>query len=359
MRILQVITGMQKAAGTSVFCGELCNGLASSGHEVTLSVVDVARREQFFPVAPQVVVVPIDSLFDCKTRFDVVHIHGIWPPILHRVVMWATKGKLPIVWSPHGMLAPWAMKHKWWKKRLPWHLYQKGDLKKAQMLHVTSEQEAEWIRALGFTQQITIAPLGTHLPSMEPGAEKRTKVLLFVGRIYPVKALDRLIQAFAMVQLEVRKEWRLRLVGPDQAGHKECLEAIVKNLGLGGSVEFAGPKFGEELNAEYDACDCLALVSHTENFGATVVDAMAHGKPVITSDKTPWHEVSTLGCGWWVSNEAEKLSNSIREMMMLSDDKRRAMGERGRRLVEGKYTWDAVVKEMVRGYEALLCSQGK
>ena len=252
------------------------------------------------------------------------------------------------------MLAPWAMKHKWWKKWLPWHLYQKGDLKRAKMLHATSEQEVGWIRALGFSQPIVVAPLGTKLPPMKPWAAKREKVLLFVGRIYPVKALDRLIEAFAMVPLNVRKDWRLRLVGPDQAGHQESLELRVKSLELEGSVEFAGPKFGDDLDAEYEACDCLALVSHTENFGATIVDAMAHGKPVMTSDKTPWREVAERKCGWWVSNEPTRLSAAICEMMALSDDERRQMGERGRQLVEEKYTWDAVVKTMVKGYEEVV-----
>ena len=200
-------------------------------------------------------------------------------------------------------------------------------------------------------QPITVAPLGTQLPPLKPRVVKREKVLLFVGRIYPVKALDRLIQAFAEVPLEVRRDWRLRIVGPDQAGHKGSLESLVRSLGLGGSVEFAGSKFGEDLSAEYDSCDCLALVSHTENFGATVVDAMAHGKPVITGDKTPWEVVSERKCGWRVSNGPEKLSVAMREMMSLSDKDRQEMGMHGRALVEEKYTWDAVVKAIVNGYE--------
>ena len=125
------------------------------------------------------------------------------------------------------MLAPWAMKHKWWKKCLPWHLYQKGDLKRAKMLHATSEQEAEWIRDLGFTQPITIAPLGTPLSPLKQWTPRREKILLFVGRIYPVKALDRLIQAFALVPLEMRKDWRLRLVGPDH------IENSLRNIFFG------------------------------------------------------------------------------------------------------------------------------
>ena len=355
MCFLHVITGLRKAAGTSTFCGEVCNGLARAGSDVTLALCHCNATDSY-PIDPRIKSTSIDEVISKSNNceFDLVHIHGLWTPVLHKVCRWANRNKLLIVWSPHGMLAPWAMRHKWWKKSLSWYLYQKRDLKRAQMFHATSEQEAEWIRKYGFTQPITVAPLGTQLPPLTQGTAKGRKVLLFVGRIYPVKAIDRLIQAFAILPLEVRRDWRLRLVGPDQAGHKGSLEYLVQSLELGGSVEFAGPKFGEELNAEYDACDCLALVSHTENFGATVVDAMAHGKPVITGEKTPWREVVDRGCGWWVSNEPTHLSAVLAEMMVMSDDERQQMGKCGRRLVEEKYTWDAVVKAMMKGYESLV-----
>jgi len=251
------------------------------------------------------------------------------------------------------MLAPWAMKHKWWKKCLPWHLYQKSDLRRAALLHATSEQEERWIRECGFNQPVVVVPLGTAVEPLKPVEYKTSRNLLFVGRIYPVKALDRLIEAFSRVPLEVREGWKLRLVGPDQAGHMSSLKMIVKSLKLDDSVEFVGPKFGEELEREYNACDCLALVSYTENFGATVVDAMEHGKPVITGDKTPWREVVERKCGWWVSNEPERLSAALCEMMSLSEDERWQMGANGRRLVEEKYTWEAVVKTMEDGYKDL------
>ena len=355
MRVLHVITGLPKAAGTSVFCCEICNGLVKAGHDVTLAVVDPDRAD-CYPLNPRIKLVSTASILTTNHQplttnyYDIVHIHAIWAPILHKVSKWARKNGLPIVWSPHGMLAPWALRHKWWKKCLPWYLYQKDDLKHAKLLHATSEQEKRWIERFGFGRSIVVAPLGTAIEPLKMPVEKQSRTLLFVGRIYPVKAIDRLIQSFAMVPEGVRKGWKLRLVGPDQAGHKKSLEFLVQSLKLWECVEFAGPKFGEDLVAEYDSCDCLALVSHTENFGATIVDAMAHGKPVIAGDKTPWREVSDRGCGWWVSNEPAKLSAALCEMMAMSDAARRQMGENGRRLVEEQYTWDAVVKAMFSGY---------
>ena len=57
------------------------------------------------------------------------------------------------------MTAPWSMRHKWWKKILAWWLYQKWDLKRAALVHCTTEQEAEWNRRRGLAK-VCVVPLG-------------------------------------------------------------------------------------------------------------------------------------------------------------------------------------------------------
>ena len=189
--------------------------------------------------------------------------------------------------------------------------------------------------------------MGTDLPSIgSTNRQTECNVLLFVGRIHPVKAIDRLITAFQAVPHE---GWQLRVVGPDQEGYQKELEKITED-----DIVFVGPIYGEALKKEYASCKALALVSHTENFGATVVDAMAHSKPVITGTKTPWKIVADRGCGWWVDNDVETLSKAIGEMIGKTDAERIEMGKRGRRLVEEKYTWEAVCKAMVDGYKDVL-----
>lgn len=91
-------------------------------------------------------------------------------------------------------------------------------------------------------------------------------------------------------------------------------------------------------------------MSHTENFGATVVDALAHGKPVITSAKTPWKVVQEKGCGWWVENDVESLARALREMMALSENDRCEMGHMGCTLVEASYSWEAVGQALLTAY---------
>lgn len=340
MKILHVVEDLGRASGVTTFVENVVAMLRSLGHSVDVGTKDNIRQR-----------IRLDSLV---MGHDIVHVHGLWGFCLHRASAYAWRRKIPVVWSTHGMTAPWSLKHKWCKKLLPWFLCQKRDLRRAACIHSTVEMEARWNEALGFKRHIVV-PLGTHLPEKFDSPAARTsscRTLLFVGRIYPVKALDRLIEAFVKVGCD---DWKLRIVGPDQAGHQEELLRLCETL-KATNVEFVGSKFKAELDREYAACDCLALVSHTENFGATVVDAMAHGKPVITSTNTPWQEVAERKCGWWVDNEPDVLAKTLREMMSFSDEARAEMGARGRRLVEEKYTWLAVAERLVVAYQQVLAT---
>lgn len=328
MKILHVIKGMRKAAGTTTFVENVIAGLSQQGYNA--EIVTSSK---------------------CLCQSDIIHIHGLWSGLLHRAACYAIHNKIPIVWSTHGMTAPWAMRHKWWKKLPAWLLYQKRDLRQAEAIHCTTDMEVGWNKALGF-KNCFIAPLGTKENQFHSSTHNSnfTHTLLFVGRIHPVKGLVNLVKAWALCNT---KGWKLRIVGPDQAGHLVFLQSLVSKMSLVSSVEFPGPKFGDELIAEYDNCDCLVLPSFTENFGATIVDALSHSKPCIASIFTPWGDLTQCGCGWWVSNDPREMSLVISEMMSLSNEERAAMGARGRKLVEEKYTWKAVVNAMVKGYEEI------
>lgn len=347
MKVLHIVPYLHKASGVTTFLVECSDELQRCGVEQLIAVKDMVRHN----VAPSSANVPrigVKQALSCIKEVDVVHIHGIWPPFMHRFVVAARRRGIPIVWSVHGMLSPWAMKFKWWKKMLPWVLWQKRDLACANVLHVTSEKEYAWVRALGFENAIVNIPLGTALPDLgnKSADEQRSLRVLFVGRINPVKGLDNLVRAAALLETDVR----FRIVGTDTVCYQASLVKLSEQLGVAHMFEWAGPKYDEDLQREYARADALVLPSHTENFGCVVIDAMSWGLPVITSTGTPWHELSQ-NCGWWIDNSPEKLASAIRELVSLPEEKRLAMGACGRKLVERKYAWPAIAESLERVYD--------
>lgn len=351
MKVLHVTMNMKGGSGVVTFVREVDAALCEAGVESSVLV-------ESDPLPARLVV-------------DMVHIHGLWRPFFHHVCTLALRQGVPVVWSPHGMLAPWALRNKWFKKKLAWWLYQKRDLQQAAAIHVTSDLEAGWLARVG--RPLIQIPLGTHLAASDADAQdlstKRQHVLLYVGRVFKVKALDRLIQAWSRVPKAIRTGWQLRIVGPDEGEHLAELKRMVAQLQMRfcdltedarqpeSEIVFVGPQFGADLAAAYRACDCLALVSHTENFGATVVDAFAHAKPVITSTKTPWKAVVEKGCGWWVDNAPDTLAQTLVEMMTLDEAVRVAMGQRGRQWAEEAFSWTAVGRCLCEAYQMILRSQ--
>ena len=339
MKVLHVTTGMRKASGVTTFVDNVTAELKERGVEVS-----VVMKEA--------------DLASC----DVVHIHGLWSPLLHKVSNWAKANKIPVVWSPHGMLTPWALKNKWWKKLLGLALYQYWSLRKADLIHATAQSEVDDVRRLGLKNEVVIAPLGVRIkedkhhrtPTSSTYTSEQKHTLLFVSRVQRKKGLPNLLDAWARLPCELKSGWTVRIVGPDQDGHTAELVAQANKLGILDEVVFVGPRYDADLDAEYDAADMFVLPTHSENFGSVVIEALAHRVPVICTKGAPWKELETHNCGWWIDIGVEPLVEALKEAMSLSDEDRAAMGARGRKLVEEKYTWKAVVNVMVKGYEEIL-----
>lgn len=177
------------------------------------------------------------------------------------------------------------------------------------------------------------------------------KNVLYTGRVTPIKGLDNLCKAVEKVDMA---DWRIVIVGPDQENHVSELKALASRLGVDGSIEFVGPKYGEELQDLYASADLFVLPSYSENFGSVVIEALAHSVPVITTKGTPWEELETRKCGWWIDIGVEPLATALQTAMSLSDEERREMGMRGRKLVEEKYTWPAVAKMLEAAYKEII-----
>lgn len=177
------------------------------------------------------------------------------------------------------------------------------------------------------------------------------RTVLYVGRINRGKGLMNLVNAWSLVRED---GWRVVIAGFDEEGCEAELRARAKELDMEGDFEFPGAVYGEAKERLMASADLFVLPSLSENFGSVVIESLAQQTPVIATRETPWDELPRSGCGWWVDVGVKPLAETLKSAIALSDQERHAMGARGRDLVEKKYTWDAVVKKMIEGYEITL-----
>jgi glycosyltransferase involved in cell wall biosynthesis len=288
-------------------------------------------------------------------RPDILHDNGMWLPHNHRLAELAKQRGIPRIVSTRGMLEPWALKHKKWKKTIAWSLYQRRDLASANCHHATAESEAQNLQLLGLDVPISVIPNGVDLPeaastSTRSGHGNSAKTALFIGRIYPVKGLPMLVEAWAQVR---PKDWKLRIVGPDEAGHRLELERAVSAAGLDEAVSFVGPLEGWTKKAAFSEADLFVLPSHSESFGMVIAEALAHRLPVLSTTATPWAMLRDHDCGWCVNPSVAGLTEGLRQATSCDSATLRAMGGRGRAFVAKEFRWARIASQFLEIYEAL------
>jgi glycosyltransferase involved in cell wall biosynthesis len=300
---------------------------------------------------------------------DLIHNHGLWmfPNFYARQA--ATRACIPLVLSPRGMLEQWSLRRSRTKKFVVWHLFERANLAAAALLHATSDAEASALRKLGLHQPIAVIPNGVDISASDslPGRDllerkypelAHHRWLLFLSRIHPKKGVAELLAAWREVASRF-PDWQLILAGPDLDGYGVTARKQASGLGISERVTFTGMLAGPEKESAFANSEVFVLPTHSENFGIAVAEALAFGLPAITTKGAPWHDLETYRCGWWIDLNHSVLVHCIATAMNLPPEELREIGQRGRALMEEKYSWKRVGEQMKRSYEWLLGSGPK
>lgn len=283
---------------------------------------------------------------------DVVHITSVYSvPTVAALGVCSALGR-PVVWSPRGSLQRWENATRPGMKEMFERLCRLLAPQRM-VLHTTSrEEEEQSLRRMPGMAGVTI-PNGVELPELGEeellSVERRRPLsLLFVGRIHPIKGIDRLLEACRLVG--VGPAWRLTLAGTGDPEYRDWLARKAEELGLGERVEFVGHVEGERKRQAFLNADVVVVPSHSENFSMTVIEALSYGRPVIASRGTPWGEVAERGCGWWVENSPEALAGALTEAFAAGLHR---MGAAGREWMKAEYGWPSIARRMMDLYERL------
>ncbi len=286
-----------------------------------------------------------------------VHIHGLWEQSTLASAQAAHRQRLPYVVSAHGMLEPWALQQKAFKKQVYAALIERRILERATCLHALTAAEAQDYRRFGCTAPIAVIPNGVTVPeSLSPDLFLREfpalagkRVILFLSRLHKKKGLDLLLASWPQTSAQF-PEARLVLAGPDADNVRAQLEGSLANSNLAGSVLLPGMLRDEMKWSALVAAEGYVLPSFSEGLSMSVLEAMGVGLPVIISRHCNLPEVEVLGAGAVIPAEVTPLTESLLQLLRRSPEENAAIGQRGRDHVLRHFSWASVASAMTEVY---------
>lgn len=269
---------------------------------------------------------------------SLIHIHGLWHPIIlvfYRITIFY---KIPYVVNLRGMLLPYAISQKKFKKFIAFILYQRRILNKARLLISSSTNELNDCIKYKFKSPSVFVPNPVALSNhgIKSHKSSNTFIFSFVGRLHPIKGIDIFIEALSSFK---HYNYIFQIIGPDNHNYISYLKRLINKNKLNKNVHYLGEKVGLELDNIMRLCDVLVLPSHSENFGLVVAESLNKGIPVLTTNSTPWTDLVKYKCGWVVDPSVEGLRQGIRCCLNTPKDLLITMGNNGRKFIS-KY--DAV-----------------
>jgi glycosyltransferase involved in cell wall biosynthesis len=386
LKILHVIPSVApRYGGPSVAVVEMCRALDVAGMEVMIATSDADGYGRLpVSIGRKTMYAGVPAIFFQRQwseafkyshglatwlgrhirDFDVVHIHAVFSHASMAAAGACRKSGVPYIVRPLGTLDPWSVGQKALRKRLFWHLAVKRMLLAAAAIHYTAAEEQRLAESsLGLARGVVV-PLGvpddlfaegdtTAAPLATPfGSDP---YVLSLSRLHPKKGLDLLIPAFLeLIRDPQFAAWRLVVAGDGDPTYRATLDQLVHSHGGEDRVHFPGWLQGAAKVDALRGAGLFTLPSYQENFGISVVEAMACGIAVLISQHVNLApEIEAAGAGWVVPLEPARIGCAL-AAALASPEERKLRGMAGRALAQREFGWPGVAKQLRRLYESIL-----
>lgn len=299
-----------------------------------------------------------------RSAFDLVYVASNWGHPFLPACRASLHAGIPYVVSPRA-----SFKRNTWKgkflKKMGYHLlFERALLQKASLIHYTTALESNDSRWLGLKPREAIVPNPLSLKEFEslpPKGRFRNrhditasrKVILILGRVDPDKGLDLALQALSRIVPRF-PDAVLVIAGPEENNQVRYLREQAETLGVSEHVLFTGLlDLPQKLEAFVDA-DVFFSPSRSENFGMSIVEAMACGLPVVVSDQVGVADmIGKEEAGLVVPLDPAQMADAL---MRLLDDPEWGgqLGQDGLQVVSENFASQAVARHLLHEFEAIL-----
>ena len=364
MKVLFYISSISlKGGGPSRSVPLMAKGLSEAGVEVTLMTNFSDDMNTHALEGSNVTLYVLKEGFKradvekyiIKEGFDIVQLQSLWSLDYHKVAQICRKHHIPYLITPRGMLEPWSMKQKAFKKNIAMLLYQKRDLNNAACIYTTADMEARNVRELGIKVPCSVIPNGIETDGYPCRTSKDMvkKQILFLSRIHVKKGIELLIDAWKEL-VGSFPDWSIKIVGNGEEVYINELKTKINQLGLDNCIEILPPVFGQAKVKLYQSSALFVLPSYSENFGMVIAEAMSCGVPVVTSEFTPWSFLNEEKAGWSIKLGLRELINTLNEALCKDSDELFSMGQNAANLVKERFDYLSVTKLTIQLYTWLI-----
>lgn len=293
------------------------------------------------------------KLFDIKP--DIIDLQGIWSSTSILSLIYYSLSRTPYIVTPRGMLEKWALQQSYFKKKIFYFFIERHHLKNAIYLRATSDLEASTFIKLGFDKKkILNIPNSIKIPNLKKKNKKKNKKkrLLFLSRLHHKKGLVELLYSWKVIQNKFY-DWELVICGYDENNYKNKIIEKIKELNLKRVIlnDFVTGKKKEEI---YYSSDLFILLSHSENFGLSIAEALSYKIPVITTTNTPWKKLNKYKCGWCIKLDTAEIVRTLKKALSISNKERISMGNIGREWMIKDFSDSSIGIRMNAVYKKIL-----
>jgi glycosyltransferase involved in cell wall biosynthesis len=301
-------------------------------------------------------------------NYDLVHTNAIFSYAILPAYLACRRYEIPYVITPRGMLEPWALSYKAWKKRFYYALFEKPALDRASAIQMLSSSEAKHIESLKLKAPNIIIPNGVHRNNFEPLEDsqlfyekfpetKNKQLILFLGRIDPKKGLDLLANAMGKIHHKFSQA-HLIVAGSDNIGFLPKVKQYFSDAGCLEKVTFTGLLTGELKYSALSAADTYVAPSYSEGFSMSVLEGMASGLPCVITTGCNFPEAAETRSVYLADINADAIANALAKCLSNTEEAM-AMGDRARKLIFENYTWEQIAIKMIGTYQKIIKQQAE
>ena len=371
MKILRVVSDLYPAVvgGIGIHAHQMSTSQARQGHEVmvlTLNQKELMENEIIngyrvvrFPsylticgnsFAPGLIL----EILKRKRAVEIIHAHSHLFFSTNICALARLFHSAPLIITNHGLISASAPA---WLNTLYKHTFSRMTFHISDHIICYTAIEKENIKKLGIDpKKISVIHNGVDTALFAPKTSLKTadkKQILWVGRFVTGKGVEYLIEAFSRVLKKIPGS-HLVLVGGGP--EKSAIEERITKLHLQSSVTFIDYLDNEKLPEIYKNSDVFVLPSLMEGVPRTILEAMACGVPVVTTNLP--HLVGIIeGAGLVVPAKEPTLLSDVIFTILEDTSLAEKMGQRGRKRIVQEYSWEDTVGKVLALYESVIADR--